>query len=197
VPDPVEEIAVQGRTRERALRRARELLIALIRFPIRLLTLPLRQVREEVAALRAAAVDSLAYVGVELRRLGDLVERGGAPGVGAAANGNIGAAGFSELAGVEAPGPVLVIGPRGAEVAPSLASLGYEIELAPAGVKDDGADPGRRFAAALYLGDGPGIDSAELERIEARLVAGGPVVIALRSAANGVAPVGRSGTAEA
>lgn len=197
MPDPVEKIAVKGHPRERALRRARELLNAFIRLPIRLLTLPLRQVREEVAALRAAAVDSLAYVGVELRRLGDLVERGGAPGIGAAANGSVGSAGFGELAGVEAPGPVLVVGARAAEVAPSLASLGYEIELAPAGLQDDGADPDRRFAAALYLGDGPGVDSAELERIEGRLVAGAPVVIALRSAANGVAPVGRSGTAEA
>jgi hypothetical protein len=197
VPDPVEEIAVKGPPRERALRRARELLVGLIRFPIRLLTLPLRQVREEVAALRAAAVDSLAYVGVELRRLGDLVERGGGQGIGAAANGSAGAAGFGELAGVEAPGPVLVIGVRAAEVAPSLVSLGYEVELAPAGLQDGGADPERRFAAALYLGDGPGVDSAELERIEGRLVAGAPVVIALRSAANGVAPVSRSGTAEA
>ena len=72
--------------------------------PYRLLTLPIRELRGEVGSLRAAAVESIAYVGVELRRLGDLIEREGstppleAPFV------------FRSLAGLEPPAPVLIVG---------------------------------------------------------------------------------------
>src|SRR5918996_1649744 len=76
VPDLQQEIAVGGPPLERLARRAKLLLIRLLRIPYHLMLLPFSQLRGEIASLRAAAVESLAYVGVELRRIGDLVESG-------------------------------------------------------------------------------------------------------------------------
>ena len=103
VPDHKQDIAVGGPLLERVQRRVILLLIQLVRFPFRILGLPLRQLRDEVKSLRAAAVESLAYVGVELRRLGDLVEQGARKGPPEE----------TALAGLDLSGPVLVVGSRG------------------------------------------------------------------------------------
>lgn len=171
MPDPKEEIAVGGPQLERVKRGAALLLIRLLRIPYRMLTLPLRELRGEVASLRAAAVESIAYVGVELRRLGDLVEQGSraAPVPDAIAAGEATAVVevpfvFRSLAGVESPAPVLVVGSRGRQAGVSLTSLGYEVTLLDGPLNDwDAGD--RRFRAALYMGEGPRPDPSELERI--------------------------------
>jgi hypothetical protein len=156
VPDPKQQIAVGGPLLERVKRRAMLVLVRLLRFPYHLLTLPLRELRGEVASLRAAAVESLAYVGVELRRIGDLVERSGsgkpAPLPEEAA-----------LARLEASGPVLVVGSRGQRAGSSLTSRGYDV------TQVDGLEGwdsgGRRFEAVLYMGETAQPDPAELRRI--------------------------------
>lgn len=171
MPDPKEEIAVGGPLLERVKRRALLLVVRLLRIPYRLLTLPLRELRGEVASLRAAAVESIAYVGVELRRLGDLVEQGSraapAPEVTAAGEGialvEVPFA-FRSLAGVETSAPVLVVGSRGRQAGLSLTSLGYDVTLLDGPLKDWEASD-RRFRAALYMGEGPRPDPAELERL--------------------------------
>ena len=192
MPDREQQIALGGPLKERTLRRVVELAGRLILFPWRVITLPLRQLRGEVRSLRSAAVESLAYVGVELRRLGDLIERGNMAPPAEEPTGGEGdperELTFGELAGIDAPGPVLVVGARGRQIARSLASLGYEVELAPAGLEPD--SQGREFAAALYLSDGPVLDPAEIERIEDRLAGGAPLVITLRSESNGASSSG-------
>jgi hypothetical protein len=171
VPDPRQEIAVEGPLLERVKRRAVLLLMRLLRLPYRALTLPLKELRGEVASLRAAAVESIAYVGVELRRLGDLVEQGAsktAPAVNATAGEATAVVevpfAFRSLAGVESPAPVLVIGSRGRQAGVSLTSLGYEVTRVDGPLTEwDAAD--HRFRAVLYMGDGSQPDPAELERI--------------------------------
>jgi hypothetical protein len=156
VPDPKQEIAVGGPLLERLKRKLALLLVLVLRIPYRVLTLPLRELRGEVASLRAAAVESLAYVGVELRRIGDLVERSGsaepAPTPEEAA-----------LARLDASGPVLVVGPGGQKTGVSLTSRGYDVTQVD-GL--EGWDPGgRRFGAVLYMADAGQPDRAELRRI--------------------------------
>jgi hypothetical protein len=151
------------------------LFIRLLRLPYRVLTLPLKELRGEVASLRAAAVESIAYVGVELRRLGDLVERDGpakSPAPEAAA-----------LAGVDTPGPVLVVGSRGRRAGASLSSLGYEVTQVD-GLQDWDAGE-RHFAAVLYMGDAPQPDPAELRRIGDLLFDDGTLVMRLAFGTNG------------
>ncbi len=177
------------------------LAIRILRLPFRLLTYPLTQLRHEVVSLRAAAVESLAYVGVELRRLGDLVERGGSEAAGAPANG----AGtsvievpfaFRSLGEVDAPGPVLLVGPRGREIARSLSSLGYEVVQVDGRLEDWDA-AGRRFPAILHLGRPAQPAGDELARIRDLLVDGGVLVMSVAfgiSGANG-SPNGYDGDA--
>lgn len=177
VPDPKKQMAVGGPLLERVQRRALLLLIRLVRLPFRALGLPLRQLREEVKSLRAAAVESLAYVGVELRRLGDLVEQGPskpAPTPEAAA-----------LAGLNVRGPVLVVGRRGHEAGVSLTSRGYDVTELD-GLEDWDAG-GRRFGAVLYMRETSQPDPAELQRIEDLLTEEGLLVmgVASGSGANG------------
>ena len=178
VPDPQQEIAVGGPLLERVKRRGLMLLIRVLRLPYRVLTLPLKELRAEVGSLRAAAVESLAYVGVELRRLGDLVERSGsttgAPAPEAAA-----------LAGVQTPGPVLVVGSRGRRTGTSLTSLGYDVTQVD-GLEDWDAGE-QQFAAVLYMGEASQPDPSELRRIGDLLSAGGTLVMGLALGSNGSA----------
>jgi hypothetical protein len=163
---------VGGPLLERVKRRAMLLLVRVLRLPYRVLTLPLKELRGEVASLRAAAVESIAYVGVELRRLGDLVEQGASKGMPAADAAAVGEAtsvvevpfAFRSLAGVESPAPVLVVGSRGRQVGVSLTSLGYDVTQVDGSLEDwDAAD--RRFRAVLYMGDVAQPNPGELERI--------------------------------
>jgi hypothetical protein len=155
VPDRKHQIAVEGPLLERARRQALLLLVRLLRLPYRLLTLPLRQLRMEVASLRAAAVESLAYVGVELRRLGDLVEERGSRSAPTPSE--------ATLARLDVRGPVLVIGRRGQRTGTALSSHGYDVTQVD-GLEDWDAGA-RRFGAILYMGEPPEPDAAELQRI--------------------------------
>ncbi len=151
--------------------------VRLLRFPYFVLTLPLRELRGEVASLRAAAVESLAYVGVELRRIGDLVERGAseaAPTVEETA-----------LVGLDLHGPVLVVGHDSQSAGVSLRSRGYEVTAIRA--LEDWDAGGRRFGAVLYLGEASEPDAAELQRIGEVLANDGALVMGVASAsgANG------------
>jgi hypothetical protein len=191
VPDPKQEIAVGGPFLERLQRRTILLLVRVLRIPFRALTLPLRQLREEVKSLRAAAVESLAYVGVELRRLGDLVEQGASgaePDVTAAAEATAVVEvpfAFRSLAGVDSPAPVLIVGSRGRDAGVSLTSLGYEVTRVEGPLGDwDAAD--HRFNAVLYMGDAQP-DPAELRRAGELLADDGILVmgVAFGFGANG------------
>jgi hypothetical protein len=171
VPDSNQEISVGGPLLERLQRRALLLLIRLVRLPFRVLGLPLRQLREEVKSLRAAAVESLAYVGVELRRLGDLVEQGPSKPTSTPEE--------AALAGLDVHGPVLVIGRRGREAGASLTSRGYDVTQLD-GLEDWDAG-GRRFGAVLYMRETSQPDPAELQRIEDLLSDEGLLVVGVAS----------------
>jgi hypothetical protein len=174
--------------------------VRLARLPIRILAFPITQLREEVTSLRAAAVESIAHVGVELRRLGDLIEHGssssgpmitaGSPGGGTAEIVEVPFA-FRSLAGVELPGPVLVLGAGCRGIDRSLASLGYEVSTADR-LEDLGGE-GRSFQAVLYLSAHP--DPSELERIDGVLGEGGTLVMSVpfgATAGNGTAAFDQS-----
>ena len=173
MPDRKQEIAVEGPLVERAKRRALLLLVRLLRLPYRALTLPLKELRGEVASLRAAAVESLAYVGVELRRLGDLVERGGASGAPTPEE--------TAIAGLNLHGPLLVVGRRGQKAGVSLTSRGYDVTHVDG--LDDWDAGGRRFGAVLYMGETSEPNAAELQRIGELLSDDGALVMGV---ANGL-----------
>jgi hypothetical protein len=190
VPDPKQNLAVGGPLVERIKRGLMLLAVRLIRLPIRILTFPISQLREEVASLRAAAVESIAYVGVELRRLGDLIEHGSSTSEEAIAA-HPGTGGrtadvvefpfaFRSLAGIASPGPVLVVGVGGRGIDRSLASLGYEVRRV--GRLEDIGEAGG-FQAVLYLSAHP--DSGSLERIEALLADDGILVMSVPFGATG------------
>jgi hypothetical protein len=177
VPDPKQEIAVGGPLVERVKRRAMLILIRLLRLPYRVLSLPLRELRGEVASLRAAAVESLAYVGVELRRIGDLVEQGGAKAAPTPEE--------TTLAGLDVRGPLLVVGRRGQKAGASLNSRGYDVTQVDA---LEGWDAGgRRFGAVLYMGETHEPNATDLQRIGELLDRDGALVmeVATGSAGNG------------
>jgi hypothetical protein len=164
------------------------LAVRLVRLPIRILTFPISQLRDEVRSLRAAAVESIAYVGVELRRLGDLIEQGSSAREPASAAPPGGRAdvvefpfAFRNLAGVESPGPVLVVGAGGRGIDGSLASLGYDVSRVGR-LEDIGGDQGG-FGAVLYLSAHP--DPGALERIDAVLADGGVLVMSVPFGATG------------
>jgi hypothetical protein len=173
MPDPAQEIAVGGSFLERVRRRLWLFTVRLLRYPYLVLTLPLRQLRGEVMSLRSAAVESLAYVGIELRRLGDLVEQGVASKdtttADAAAAGETTSVvevpfAFRSLAALDSTSPVLVVGSRGHEVGVSLTSLGYDVTHIEGSLEDWDA-AGRHFGAVLYMGDAAHPDPAELQRV--------------------------------
>jgi hypothetical protein len=175
VPDPKQEIAVGGPLLERVKRQATLFLVRLLRFPYRVLTFPLKELRREIASLRAAAVESLAYVGVELRRIGDLVERGAseaAPTVEETA-----------LVGLDLHGPVLVVGHGSQNAGVSLRSRGYDVTEVSA--LEDWDAGGRRFGAVLYLGEASEPDTAELQRIGEVLSNDGALVLGVASGSGG------------
>jgi rhodanese-related sulfurtransferase len=171
VPDPKQEIAVEGPLLERLKLRALTLLVRLLRLPYRLLTLPLKELRAEVASLRAAAVESLAYVGVELRRLGDLVEQGGAKAAPTPEE--------TALAVLEVHGPVLVVGRRGQKAADALASAGYDVTQVD-GLEDLDAEGGH-FGAVLYMREPSEANGADLQRIGDLLSQEGALLVARRT----------------
>lgn len=171
MPDRKQDIAVGGPLLERMRRGAILSLIRLVRLPFRILGLPLRQLREEVKSLRAAAVESLAYVGVELRRLGDLVEQGTTNGTPTPEE--------TVVAGLDVSGPVLVVGSRGQKAVVSLTSRGYDVTQVN-GLEDWDAG-GRRFGAVLYMGEATRPDAAELERIADLLSEDGTLVMGVAS----------------
>jgi hypothetical protein len=182
---------VGGPLVERIKRGLMLLAVRLVRLPIRILTFPISQLRDEVRSLRAAAVESIAYVGVELRRLGDLIEQGSSarePAITAAPSAGGRTAdvvelpfAFRNLAGVESPGPVLVVGAGGRGIDGSLASLGYEVSRVGR-LEDIGGDQGG-FGAVLYLSAHP--DPGALERIDAVLADGGVLVMSVPFGATG------------
>jgi hypothetical protein len=185
VPDQKEKLAVGGPLLERVKGSLLLLAVRLVRLPIRVLTFPISQLREEVRSLRAAAVESIAYVGVELRRLGDLIEQGSSTREPAIA-GRPAAAGrtadvvefpfaFRSLAGVALPGPVLVVGAGSRGIDRSLASLGYEVSRVGQ-LEDIGGDEGG-FQAVLYLSAHP--DPGALERVDALLAKDGILVMSV------------------
>ena len=173
MPDHKQDIAVGGPLLERVQRRVILLLIQLGRFPFRILGLPLRQLRDEVKSLRAAAVESLAYVGVELRRLGDLVEQGAGKGPPEE----------TALAGLDLSGPVLVVGSRGQKAGVSLTSRGFDVTQVN-GLEDWDAG-GRRFGAVLYMEAATRPDAAELQRIADLLSEDGMLVIGVSGGSGG------------
>jgi hypothetical protein len=185
MPDPKRQMAVEGPLLERVKRQTLLFLLRFLRLGYRALTLPLKEVRAEVASLRAAAVESLAYVGVELRRLGDLVEQGRGAGEGQVAeHGAPLAAGstiveapfaFRCLADVESPGPILVVGEKGAAIDASLSSLGYEVTHVHS--LEELVDEPTGFGAVLYLPSHP--DGGELERIGTLLSDSGVLVMSV------------------
>ncbi len=170
---------------ERVKRSLLLLAVHLFRLPIRILTFPISQLREEVRSLRAAAVESIAYVGVELRRLGDLIEHGSSTREPAIAAGPLAAGrmadvvelpfAFRSLAGVASPGPVLVVGAGARGIDRSLASLGYEVSRV--GRLEDTVGREGGFQAVLYLSAHP--DPGALERIDALLAEGGTLVMSV------------------
>jgi hypothetical protein len=171
VPDPKQEIVVGGPLLERVKRRGLLLLVRILRLPYRLLTLPLRELRSEIASLRAAAVESLAYVGIELRRIGDLVESGASRSAPTPEE--------TTLAGLGVAGPVLVVGRRGQKAGASLTSRGYDVTQVDA---LEGWDAGgRHFAAVLYMGEAHEPDAAELQRIGELLSNDGALVMDVAS----------------
>jgi hypothetical protein len=176
VPDPKQEIAVGGPLLERLKRKGLLLLVLLVRLPYRMLTLPLRELRGEVASLRAAAVESLAYVGVELRRIGDLVERSSPPTAAPTPE-------EAALARLEANGPVLVVGRRGEKAGVSLTARGYDV------TQVDGLEGwdagGRRFGAVLYMGETGQPDPAELSRIAGLLSDDGLLLMGVTGGSDG------------
>ena len=167
MPDLKQEIAVGGPLLERGARRAKLVLIRLLRIPYHLLLLPFSQLHGEIASLRAAAVESLAYVGVELRRIGDLVESGASKSAPTPEE--------TTLARLDVHGPLLVVGPRGHQTGASLTSRGYDVTQ----VDDlEGWDAGgRRFGAVLYMGETSKPNAAELERIGELLSNDGALVM--------------------
>jgi hypothetical protein len=202
MPDPRQRKDLGGPLAERAKRRAIVLIKKVLLVPYWLFTLPFRELRGEIQSMRAAAVESVAFVGVELRRLSDLLEHGGAraqaPPVGPShpQNGERTALVeapfvFRSLAGLESPASVLIIGSDGREFAASLASLGHRVtildpngapledprlELVSEGITD--WDPGdRRFQAILQTGESERPDPAVLERISGLLASDGILVV--------------------
>jgi hypothetical protein len=167
--------------------RAKQALILMIKrllaIPYRLLTLPIRELRGEVGSLRSAAVESIAYVGVELRRLGDLIEHGGSvqadPGSSAAVTSLIEAPFvFRSLAGLEPPASVLIAGASGGSLGTSLSSFGYEVTAIEQSIAEwDAGD--RSFQAVLCMGDSS-LNPTAIERIERLLAADGVLVISHR-----------------
>jgi hypothetical protein len=176
MPDRGKQIAIEGPLLERTKRGLFMFVIRVLRLPFRLLSLPLKQLRDEVVSLRSAAVESLAYVGIELRRLGDLVEESGsgrpAPIPEEAA-----------LARLDTSGPVLVVGPRGQKAGLSLTSRGYDV------TQVDGLEGwdsgGRRFGAVLYMGEAARPDPAELRRIGDLLSDDGLLLMGIASESGG------------
>jgi hypothetical protein len=171
MPDRKQEIAVEGPLLEKVKRRTLLFLVRLLRLPYRALTLPLKELRGEVASLRAAAVESLAYVGVELRRIGDLVEQGGSKAPPTPEE--------TALAGLEVRGPVLVIGRRGQKAGLSLTSRGYDVTQVD--VLEDWDAGGRRFGAVLYMRDASETEAADLQRIAELLSQDGALVMGVAS----------------
>jgi hypothetical protein len=186
VPDPDQKIAVGGPLLERLIRSATLLAIQILRVPLRALTLPLKQLRHEVMSLRAAAVESLAYVGVELRRLQTLIEQGGVAGPGASAEPRNARDAtsvvelpfvFRSLAAIEPSGPVLVAGGAGREVGASLRSLGYEVT--EVGEVPDDWDEEPRFQAVVWIGQPAQPGAADVKRLGRVLADGGILVMGL------------------
>jgi len=180
VPDRKRQIAVEGPLLERVKRHALLLAVRLLRVPYRALTLPLKELRAEVASLRAAAVESLAYVGVELRRLGDLVEQGGEK---AAPTSAAPTSEETALASLDVRGPVLVVGRRGQRAGASLTSRGYDVTQVD-GL--EGWDAGERvYGAVLYMGDAPQPDAGDLQRIGELLARDGALVMGVAAGLDG------------
>jgi hypothetical protein len=206
MPTPQQQKELSGPLSERTKRRIVVAIKRILMVPYWLFTLPFRELRGEIKSMRAAAVESIAFVGVELRRLSDLLERGAATQAPAVAgshpqNGEPPALVeapivFRSLAGLEAPASVLIIGSDGREVALSLASFGHRVTiLDPNGVTSDDPrvevvsdeladwDPGdRRFQAILQMGDSEQPDPAGLERVS-RLLASDGILVVTRGAA--------------
>jgi hypothetical protein len=174
VPDRKQEIAVEGPLLERIKRRGLLLLVRLLRLPYRALTLPLKELRGEIGSLRAAAVESLAYVGVELRRLGDLVEQGSREALGPEE---------TALAGLDVRGPVLVVGRRGQRAGVSLTSHGYDVTQVDA--LEDWDAGGRRFGAVLYMREASEPNAGELQRIAELLSRDGALVMGVAAGLGG------------
>jgi hypothetical protein len=200
MPNLKQQKELAGPLVERTARRVIVAVKQVLMAPYWILTLPFRQLRGEIMSLRAAAVESIAYVGVELRRLGDLLEQSEAPKPEAMAEAPQNGAAtaivevpfvFRSLASLKAPAPILIVGPHGRDVGVSLASLGYEVSLLDPGgsvsehpklelVRERLADwdaGGRRFEAILSIGD-PGVPGEEgIERIGELLAPKGILVI--------------------
>ncbi len=174
MPDRKQEIAVEGPLLERIKRRGLLLLVRLLRLPYRALTLPLKELRGEIGSLRAAAVESLAYVGVELRRLGDLVEQGSRDALGPEE---------TALAGLDVRGPVLVVGRRGQRAGVSLTSHGYDVTQVDA--LEDWDAGGRRFGAVLYMREASEPNAGELQRIAELLSRDGALVMGVAAGLGG------------
>ena len=175
MPDPTQEIAVEGPLLEKVKRHALLWLVRLLRLPYRILTLPLKELRGEVASLRAAAVESLAYVGVELRRIADLVEERGPKAAPTPEE--------TALVGLDMHGPVLIVGRRGQRTGVALTSRGYDVTQVD-GLEDWDAG-GRRFGAVLYMRDAAEGDAAELQRIAELISQDGALVMGVADGVGG------------
>ena len=117
-------------------------------------------------------MESIAYVGIELRRLGDLLEREGstppleAPFV------------FRSLAELQPPAPILIVGSAGRPVGASLASFGYEVTVVDEPLTDwDAGD--LSFKAVLRVGESDQPDPSMLKRIDGLLARDGILVVSM------------------
>jgi hypothetical protein len=203
MPTPHEEKVLGGPLAERAKRRLVVLIKKVLMVPYWIFTLPFRQLRGEILSMRSAAVESIAFVGVELRRLSDLIEAGGGKPAGARAgtaprqNGEATALVeaplvFRSLTGLESPASVLIIGSNGHDVGASLASFGHRVTILDPGGATPSEDPqlevvaeplsdwdpgDRRFQAILQMGETEQPDPAVVQRITELLASDGILVI--------------------
>lgn len=168
---------------------------------------PLKGLEAEMASLRSASVESVSYVGVELRRLTNSVERLSPSGEtarrGAADRGtSLAEVPFAvrTLAAVDPPASLLVLGDADSGLAGSLVSLGYEVTaLDPAGGERPGIeivteplqewDPSKRFEGIVWRGGSEPVDADSLAKARSLLSPGGLLVLSIpfglsRSGAN-------------
>jgi hypothetical protein len=165
----------------------------------------LKGLRQEVRQLGGASVESLGYVGRELRNLAGALEAGGHSRLGSHACQDLIEAPFvfRSLAGIQPPARVLTVGGSGS-LCLSLASLGFDVTaLDPRGVVlehprleaidqrlEDWDPAAGDFAAIILTGRDQAGYTAGLERLGDLLAPGGILVLTVPLGSDGAEDVG-------